>query len=826
MMRWCATECWLNWAVALAALTLASCSEAPSNEPEVSTYCDVVECSPQCAALTFSACDIAEASCQAVVQQAVECVRGVSFEEKPQVILDFVGLDAGASTVDAGNEPSTRDGGPDSGLRGESRAVSLVVSREELPAPWEVVDYHRTKSLQVVGLLSPELDLATAWSETDEGVLGTYSPMAEVLNVVVFPERDAWREMSTLAHEMVHALQDQEYGWRNGADLQESGTSVQAYRAFIEGEAELYELLAMHLMLRLPFSEERLEELARKSRKSVLRAIQESDSPGIIALRSLVYPAGLDLALEAWKRDGIEGTTRLATGFPKDLAAFMRLDEQSTAVRFSCEDTAPLSDATPLDDSNLTPVFVAQHQPALLLSLLLANRRPGEQPELAQAWHATAAWRGDCIEVFGETFTPAAPQFSPTRTDAGTPAGIVSDAGAPAALPNRDAAADAGGFALPPAHLADVFVRWTMEFEDEATAVWVKSTLEDTLWTADAWLVQEDKRVVLHVGSEGDRGPNALVDCWPLYPFDPNDVYLMGDGISHWQHPEIALGSTSFVSFASVRSDGELLLADRTLFTPDWCLLPGDEAPLLDVARPGKDLALPTPCDERSGTPNAKLGPEGARLHHCRNSDTWVDERGRTVVSGELGTLEAVGYDGTLLLSTGVFHRGGLPPEPPSVEQPSLGLIDASVNDAGQTSDSGSILIDTMDPRIDVEEGTLLPFHDLPVLLSRYFMAVPDVRVGTTRVLPDGYWVALEGEESHTYVLWFIDFIGHAEQVVDYGAWPRIGRGLADHLKLDAWGRLFVVNGNTLSNYLTILELDGSVSQTRLPDSRRLVSGP
>jgi hypothetical protein len=214
-------------------------------------------------------------------------------------------------------------------------------------------------------------------------------------------------------------------------------------------------------MLKIPFSHERLEEIARRSKKAWLRYVAQSDSPAIASLQTMVYPVGLALHLERWIRDGVEGTDRLAEDFPVDLAAWMRLSESSTRTHLSCNDVEPMANA------DLVTVFRAGGGPSLLLPLFLHKQTARDRLDLAHPWNASSSWRGDCLEVYGEASSPAAPfsDGAADRKDAGAP-DIEPDAGADASARFEDA----GGLPDVPPRLADVVVRWTMAFSDEGVA--------------------------------------------------------------------------------------------------------------------------------------------------------------------------------------------------------------------------------------------------------------------------------------------------------------------------------------------------------------------
>lgn len=788
----------------VAASWLLACESKELVRPQTETYCDVVKCPASCENLEFFACDIADESCRASVQKSVECVRGIRFEHSPDVELVFPEMfDAGGvEPIDASAES---EAGAEPELHGDYRVTPLRVAHRDFPSSSEVIDHHWSEALQSFGLLAPDLDWGGAWDESSRNVAGRYQPMDQVLEVVVFSERNAWREMSTLAHEMVHALQDQERGLDDWwAELSEAGVRSNAYRAFVEGEAQLYQLLALHLMLDLPFSEARLEEIIRKSQKSLLRAIAESESPAITAARASVYSIGSGLHFEQWKRRGIEGVDHLARDLPRDLAAWMRRDTESTTLDLTCEDVEPV------DEPGLWAIIAGSVGADFVLPLLVKRLHVDGDADFARAWTDAAAWRGDCLQVVGQPFTPAAPLPKDTAESSGADAGGTPavDAGA---APTDAAAGDAGlGSDLSGWRMENVVARWTIAFADEDTAERVADA-----FTTDPTVMSERQgtRVVLDVRSDDAKPPRSiLAECWPLYPLDPNEMYLLGAGVSHWQYPEFALGSTRDISSGSIREDGELLFSGKRLFTPDWCRLPNEEFPDTERsdADADNDLWLPAPCDPPT---RAQLGVQGQRLHHCPIGDAWgwIDGAGQTVLFEDLGELEVIGHEQTLLLSTGVFHRGSrfdAPPEPPH-ETP----LDAGPDAGERRLDAG------VTHRIDVPEGSWFGFIGA--------LAPDEIRA--RRALPDGYWVATQGtDDPRHYSLWQVDFEGHADKLVDYAPLPDdlpvADIGVA---KLDAYGTLFVVTVRDAAKpRLFVQHIDGQHEEPPLDAHRRLATGP
>ena len=91
---------------------------------------------------------------------------------------------------------------------------------------------------KLLGLLAPAVDLRMVSSDVYEGqVAGYYDPRSGALRVVdsgAPPNRVA--DETTLAHELVHALEDQRYDLELD-DLESSGDGALAYTALVEGTA-------------------------------------------------------------------------------------------------------------------------------------------------------------------------------------------------------------------------------------------------------------------------------------------------------------------------------------------------------------------------------------------------------------------------------------------------------------------------------------------------------------------------------------------------------------------------------------------------------------
>lgn len=114
-------------------------------------------------------------------------------------------------------------------------ALELVekVSRKDYPERSRRVD---AEGLKLLGLLRPSTDLGAAVDSVDEEqLLGFYDDRSRRLVVIREPGASRSLLEITLAHELVHALEDQRFGLDSGKGLPDD--SVQAESALAEGSA-------------------------------------------------------------------------------------------------------------------------------------------------------------------------------------------------------------------------------------------------------------------------------------------------------------------------------------------------------------------------------------------------------------------------------------------------------------------------------------------------------------------------------------------------------------------------------------------------------------
>ena len=230
---------------------LGGCGEEERPPPLRDGYAQPVE---GCEDFSYRSCDILAHDCQRELFQLVACLRG----------------DQGHST-----EP------PQVRLLSESEATAAVLdAATELAAPAVDGEFEAmAHALELLGLLEP--GLVSAESEvldvTIASALAFYVPAtAEVIVIDRGEPRTDLEANGVLAHEFVHALQDDEHDLtRFDQDSAQDSDRALAHSAVIEGEATLYELL-----LSLAYSG---------------RAIDHVDYPGLFA-NMREYGDGLALA--------------------------------------------------------------------------------------------------------------------------------------------------------------------------------------------------------------------------------------------------------------------------------------------------------------------------------------------------------------------------------------------------------------------------------------------------------------------------------------------------------------------------------------------------
>lgn len=203
------------------------------------------------------------------------------------------------------------------GLRTLPRLAPInlgVMPREELRAHqenrfWEEVTADEIEAsqlfLEALGYVEQGWDLVRAvFDVLGEEVLGFYDIRAKTLYVVL--DRPEWgpREITTLAHEITHALQDQHYDLEAGHRARRDENDRQmAYTALVEGDATL----AMLLYAQRYLTRAETEEAFSGSSGSAL------DQAPLILQRELAFPYldGVGFVADHFRQGGWEAVARL-----------------------------------------------------------------------------------------------------------------------------------------------------------------------------------------------------------------------------------------------------------------------------------------------------------------------------------------------------------------------------------------------------------------------------------------------------------------------------------------------------------------------------------
>lgn len=165
--------------------------------------------------------------------------------------------------------------------------------------------------LTLLGVITPSLDLEETWVNLySEQISGFYDPEALTIYIV---ERDGQPDIEplVLAHEAVHALQDQHFDLDALDDPQLNDDQRLAIDALIEGDAMLADVFYAQSYIPL------LDQLETASQVSGLESeVLESAPHFISTLSTFPYFNGLDYVYAIYERDGWEGVNQAYQEWP------------------------------------------------------------------------------------------------------------------------------------------------------------------------------------------------------------------------------------------------------------------------------------------------------------------------------------------------------------------------------------------------------------------------------------------------------------------------------------------------------------------------------
>ncbi len=368
------------------ALLLTACAE--KGGPSLAE-CNRESCADACLDLAGSGCDVLSPSCQRRIFEAVSCVRGRGGDlpDIRTLTEDEVREERAPGTELDGGADSPAEAGADASLGDPSSP------------PGEA--FYEDTALRLLGLRIPE-------SSTDnvDYTGGYYDPSDGRITLIDRGNpQDTDSAQLLLAHELVHALQDQHMGfWELHRSMGTSNDAILAFGCLVEGEADLYKELAWTLLSGLsidqPYLDTSLENQLKYSRDSVLKA----DSP-YDQLWLLRYSVGARYLTDAWLAGGNWAVQSLYEAPPTSTIYWMH------GFADSQERTRPLTQVLACNLATKPKGFERAWSDTLgaftLFAFLGHNLIEGGLYPSEESWRRALSWRQDHIEVFsgpkGET---------------------------------------------------------------------------------------------------------------------------------------------------------------------------------------------------------------------------------------------------------------------------------------------------------------------------------------------------------------------------------------------------------------------------------------
>jgi hypothetical protein len=374
-------------------MALAGCKDERSESTLAA--CDRDACEQRCLDLAGDDCDVLNGSCQQRIFEAVSCVRGgggslpairaLTEDEirEEQAAADDVGVDAGA---DAG--PEEDDGGI------EQPADDPVITTQQ---NWDT-------ALRLLLLRVPQSE-----DETVDNLGGYYDSNERRITLVDRGSaQDDPSSQQLLAHELVHALQDQHMGL---SDVRRAtGRSHDAQLALgclLEGDAELHSELAWTILRGLPiddayaaYVDASIDWTFKYNRDAVLNADSPYDQAWLLR-----YAVGARYLFDLWRSEGSWGVQSLYEAPPLATVYWMNGFAANQAR------TEPLTANLACNVAHLPKGYERRASDTMgafnVFSFLGRHLTKRGVYQTEKNWDRARAWRQDHFEVFsnpqGET---------------------------------------------------------------------------------------------------------------------------------------------------------------------------------------------------------------------------------------------------------------------------------------------------------------------------------------------------------------------------------------------------------------------------------------
>lgn len=320
-------------------------------------------CEDICGSDHLPTCDIREASCQQLVQEEVRCMRGATSSQLPPVML--LTVPEYEERLRAGADPEMM------------RMLS-----------WE-------GALELLRLLEPggdlfEVSIAASLANT----AAFYSTSERAVYVIDrgMPA-DSVDSVATLAHELVHAAQDEEHDLHARLDAARTHEEVMLLRSVVEGEAMFYTYEAYLWDLGAGPDEVLWPSLHREALENFRTNLDAASSPYIVVNGLMPYVIGSRWATGRWLR-GDDELVRAGVPMPPESSAWLMVDPFTGGSTPPPESTVEC-DAPPAPDG-FEPLAPDVMGAPIVYAFL---RRWGMSH--AEAWELALEWRGDDLYVYG-----------------------------------------------------------------------------------------------------------------------------------------------------------------------------------------------------------------------------------------------------------------------------------------------------------------------------------------------------------------------------------------------------------------------------------------
>ena len=320
-------------------------------------------CGDLCGAERLPRCDIREEACHAQVQAIVQCTRGRTASSLPSI--EVISLDDFEARLRAGADPM------------------MMRSLE-----WET-------SLGLLGLVDPRADLfESSIAGALTNVAAFYSPGdREVFVIDRGMIMNSPEAVATLAHELVHAAQDEEHDLDALLDAARTHEDVMVLKSVVEGEAELYTLEAFVWDNGGELQDLDWPRVYDPWIADIGDALGSTPSPYFGVYGTLPYVVGARWQTARWEEGGDEAVRRGITA-PPESSAWLLVDPWRAGRVPPTRAPSPLCERTPAP-----PGFEARDPDEMGAPLVYAFLMRWGMTH-AEAWDLALRWRRDDLEVY------------------------------------------------------------------------------------------------------------------------------------------------------------------------------------------------------------------------------------------------------------------------------------------------------------------------------------------------------------------------------------------------------------------------------------------